>query len=197
MIYQSSALQELSTWDLSTLRVVRTSSWYWKWRIAAYQTSGFLHWAFKYLIFHTRHYMSRGQVYLRHLISEPQKVSNGCKWANISFSCFPRNEYILFVRFAVYAETVKLLRYVEQSPQACFFTTEITSWRVLSPCTCRCPLWICSPARTAVCNLLRNMSSLRAAETEKKNPNNLDLGSESWRSAVNVTAPQQQMVRQP
>lgn len=90
----------------------------------------------KYLIFHTRHYMSRGQVYLRHLISEPQKVSNGCKWANISFSCFLWNEYILIVRFARECWNCKTAQICGTKPSSLFFfTTEIscsTSWRVLS-----------------------------------------------------------------
>lgn len=174
MINQSSSLKELSTWDLRTLRVVRTSSSYWKWCVTAYLTSWFLHWAFKYLIFHTRHCKSRGQIYLWDLITEPQKVSNGCQRANISFSCFPWNEHNLIVRFAVNAETVETALIYGSQPWSLFFPlmTEIscaTNWRALPPCTCRFPLWSCSPAHTAVYNLLRNLSNLRAAEMARKN----------------------------
>lgn len=196
MINQSSSLKELSTWDLRTLRVVRTSSSYWKWCVTAYLTSWFLHWAFKYLIFHTRHCKSRGQIYLWDLITEPQKVSNGCQRANISFSCFPWNEHNLIVRFAVNAETVETALIYGSQPWSLFFPlmTEIscaTNWRALPPCTCRFPLWSCSPAHTAVYNLLRNLSNLRAAEMarKKQKKNGLDLGSESWHGTVNVTAP--------
>lgn len=162
MVYQSSSLKRPSWQDQSTPRVAETSSSYWKWCVTAYLTKLVPPMSLQILDFpHQTLHTQRANLSRR----SDNSASKSQQWLRVSkyhlLSRFPWNEHILTVRLVVNAKTATVLRYAK--PEKTLKHVLISGQRHVfqpmeasgDPCTCRFALWICTPAHTAVHNLLK------------------------------------------